>query len=266
LSLSLALYPYFQNTPASVVRSEVMKNARKALELDPTLAQPHIAMGLALQHDNEWGAAGAQFDSAVRLAPHDVEARVQYGRHLLFRGRTADALAQFQAARADDPASSLVLGWVAYTFFVAKKLDSARVISERALQSNSLNLSSVAQAARMHLAFGDTTEARQLAALVPPNFPVGSYVRTATGISGPREVALAQSSSESTNRPWMLNTIRAYTLLGEHDTTAAVDAFEAATAAKEIWTSLLPVTDPLFDAVRGDRRFQTILKRVGLSP
>jgi Flp pilus assembly protein TadD len=66
----------------------------------------------------------------LRLAPTDVEARVQYGRHLLRLGRTAEALQQLQVARREDPASALVLSWVSAAFRQLGQRDSALVASD----------------------------------------------------------------------------------------------------------------------------------------
>jgi serine/threonine-protein kinase len=263
LSLALALYPYFQNTPASAVREEVIGTARTALRLDRSLAQPHIAMGLAFQHNLQWGSAAAQFDSAIRLDSHDVEARVQYGRHLLFQGRTAEAMSQFQAARADDPASSLVLGWVAYAFYLAGKRDSARVISKQAFESNALSLSSVSLRAWILLGDGHPQEARRIELRVSPNFPPTAYVLAAAGDSAVTAAALKTSSSTRL-APWMGHTRRAFAMLGVGDTAQALSEMEQATNAGEIWPSLHPYTDPVFNGIRNNARFHNLLRRVGL--
>jgi serine/threonine-protein kinase len=80
LSMALALTPYFQSTPASEVFDEAITSAEFALHLDPTLAQPHIALGMIYQTVYEWDRAGKQLRIAVDTDPHDVEARMQYGR------------------------------------------------------------------------------------------------------------------------------------------------------------------------------------------
>ncbi len=264
LSMALSLFPYFQNKPAADVRDELVRAATNAIRLDPSLSQPHIALGLAYQHAFLWDSAGREFATAVRLDGHDVEARVQYGRHLLFRGRTDDALRQLQAARVDDPASALVLSWVSYAYYLLRKLDSSRVISDEALRSNPRNLSAMSLAAWMRFGEGDRVRARKFALLVPRQFPTTAYVLAATGLRG-ETIRRLDEAARRNPVAWMLNTNRGFAMLGLRDTAAAIDALEQATNAGEIWPSLHPVSDPMFDDLRKSARFVSLLKRVGLS-
>ncbi len=264
LSLALALYPYFQNTPATDVHDELTRAAQRALQLDATLAQPHIALGLAYQHNLQWDRAEAEFTTALRLDSHDVEARVQYGRHLLVRGRTTEALGQFQAAREDDPASALVLSWVSYAYYIEGEQDSARVISDRALQSNALNFTSVVLGSLVRLGNGQREEARQLLAHGPQNFPTTMYVLAVTEDASSTRQRL-QSLPSRRPAPWMMHTTRAYAMMGHGDTARALDELEQATNGKEIWPSIQPTTDRMFDGVRGSARFRDLLERVGLA-
>jgi TolB-like protein/Tfp pilus assembly protein PilF len=264
LGMSLALYPYFQNTPAAEVRDEILRSARNAIRLDPSLSQPHIALGLAYQHGLRWDSAGAECAAAVRLDGHDVEARVQYGRYLVFRGRTNDAQRQLQAAREDDPASAIVLGWVSYAYYLLRELDSARVISDEALRSSSRNLSTVSLAAWTRFGEGDRVQSRKLALLAPPQFPSTAYILAATG---QRTETVQRLDEEARRKPAssMANTSRGFAMMGLRDPAAAIDALERATTAGEIWPSIQPVTDPMFDELRSDARFGSLLERVGLS-
>jgi eukaryotic-like serine/threonine-protein kinase len=264
LSLALALYPYFQYTPTADVQSELTRAARRALQLDSTLAQPHIALGLAHEHNFQWDSAGAEFTTAIHLDNHDVEARVQYGRYLLFRGRTQEGLAQFQAAREADPASAVVLGWVAYAYYLERRLDSARVISERAMKSNALNFTAVFFRSLILLADGHPDEARQLVAGMPPNVNGVIYVMAVT--EKPEFARLrVQASLERRTTLWMLHTARAYGMMGLGDTAQALDALESATKQREIWPSLQPPTDRIFDGIRESPRFKKLLEQVGLA-
>ncbi|MEO7361730.1 MAG: protein kinase, partial [Gemmatimonadaceae bacterium] len=263
LGMALALYPYFQDKTPAAVREEVVRAARNAIRLDPSLSQPHIALGVAYQQALQWDSAGAEFSTAVHLDAHDVEARVQYGRHLLIRGRTNDALLQFQAAREDDPASALVLSWVSYAYYFLRRRDSARVISDEALNSNSRNLSSVVNGAMIRLGEGDRVQARRLALTAPAQFPLAAYVLAATGTRA-ETIRRLDEAAKRNPAGAMLNTNRGFSMLGLRDSAAAIDALEKATDAGEIWPTFQPIADPMFDDVRANPRFASLLARVGL--
>jgi len=66
-------------------------------------------------------------------------------------------------------------------------------------------------------------------------------------------------------QPWMAETRRAHSHLGLGDTAAALAAFERATEAGEIWTSLWTVADRTYDPIRESPRFRALLRRVGLA-
>ena len=254
LSMALVLYPYFQGPPHSAVFGEVLATAKRALDLDSTLAQPHVARGLAYQHNLQWDRAEDEYRMALRLEPDLPEARIQYGRHLLFRGRTAEGLQQFQAARSADPASAIVLSWVAYAYYLVGRQDSANVIVDKALHSSGAdNVLTAGMVALIR-----TRDGRYREALVQKHILASTYVLAASGDS----VGL-RARQDSMQIPWVG---RAYTMLGLRDSAAALTALERATDAGENWTSFFAANDPMFASVRGTRRFEALLRRVGLDP
>lgn len=264
LSMALALYPYFHlGTSWTDVADEVKSSARRALTLDSTLAQPHVALGLIDQAKVDWDRAEAEYQTALRLQPNDPEALVQYGRHLLFRLKTREGLDQFQAARRADPASPLVLSWVSYTYYLLGQQDSARVISEQAVQSGALNLTTRVLGALVRLRDGRLAEARALVTGVVNSNAVIYYVLAASGDTATALARLRALESERP-RPSTVATARAYTMLGLPDTAQALAALELATERHEIWPSLQPTSDPIFNSVRGSARFAAILRRVGI--
>ena len=264
LSLALALHPYFQGVPAKEIREELLSVARRALELDPTLAQPHIALGLAARFDHRWDAATVELETAIRLDGHSVEARVQYARHLLQLGRTADARTQLRAAETEDPTSALVLGYIAYTYYLEGRLDSALVESTRALDNDPANLTTILFGAMIRLGAGRPGEARGLISQMGASIPFRAYLIAKSGDTAAARQRLRAEDAE-TPQPWMAETRRAFGNLGLGDTARALSALERATDAGEIWPALNPVIDPVFDPVRRSVRFQALLRRLGLT-
>ncbi len=263
LSMSLALFPHFQRVPPTAIHDGVVRAAQRALQLDSTQAQPHIALGLVYQFGYQWDAAAREFETAVRLEPRSVEARVQLARHLMFRGRPADALAQLRVARDADPESALVLSWISYAFFQNGMTDSALAESNHALAIDPVNLTSLGFGSLVQLWSNHPDAARELARQGSGYLTQATYVIAMTGDTAEARRRLLREDAE-TPQPWMSETRRAHSHLGLGDTAQALAALERATDAGEIWSSLMSVLDPTYDPIRESPRFRALLRRVGL--
>ena len=264
LSMALVLFPYLAGVPPNDIRAGVLSAAGRALALDSTLSQPHIALGMVHGYDYQWDSAEREFKTAIRRDSRNVEARVQYGRHLLSRGDTAEALRQFRFARAEDPASAVVVSWLSYGYYVEGQMDRALVESRRALENDSTNPAALDLGALVRLANNLPKEARKLADHVASGHGFG-YVAAKSGDPEATRRRLMQRDAQ-TPQPWWANTDRAYDYLGLGDTASALAALESATDGKEPWQLLYPSGDPVYASIRGSRRFGILLRRVGLAP
>jgi TolB-like protein/Flp pilus assembly protein TadD len=105
-------------------RAKTVAAARKALELDPELAEARVLLGYALQRDWHWAEAETEFRRAIELSPSDAEARSGLGDWLLCQGRIAEALASARRAQELDPRtfSGAQVGWI---LFQAHRFDEA---------------------------------------------------------------------------------------------------------------------------------------------
>jgi serine/threonine-protein kinase len=265
LSMSLALFPYFQGVPAKDINADLVRAARRALDLDSTLAQPYIALGLAHQFALQWDSAEIDFRTALQRDSRDVEALVQYARYLIFRGRVGDAMRQLALARVEDPASALVLSWVSYAYYMEGRLDSAVAESRRALENDPKNFTTVTLGALVHLGDKRLTEARALNDRSPPASPIRGYVAARLGDSAVARRELADLDRQIP-QPWMSHTRRALLNLGLGDTARALASLERATSAGEIWPLMYGVGDPLYRPVERSAHFAALLRRVGLDP
>lgn len=98
--------------------------AERALELDESLPQAHVSLGLALMR-YEWDYTGAEqeFRRAVALQPNDVATRDALGWFLMIMGREADSYAELRRALELDPLSLMVLTDLCDLHFAGRRYD-----------------------------------------------------------------------------------------------------------------------------------------------
>jgi eukaryotic-like serine/threonine-protein kinase len=85
---------------------KIRSAAQRAIELDPTLAEPHAVLA-ALKElaDWDWAGAEAEYRKAIGLNPNDAISHHWYALLLQNLGRLKEALAEIEKALALDPAS-----------------------------------------------------------------------------------------------------------------------------------------------------------------
>ena len=265
LSLALALTPYYEPVPTRAVAEEATAAAKRALQLDSTLAEPHVALGLVSQHAFDWTTAQREFDLAVRLrGGGDAEPLIQYGRHLVFRGKLDDGLRQFFAARQTEPASAIVRSWIAYTYHLRNQQDSALAWSDSALRADSSNLTALSFGALVQLRSNRREAAHELALRTPIFNGPSYYVLETLGDTIAVRQRLARVDTSSGVR-WLHPYRAVYLALARHDTAGALDGLEQATTVGEMWASLQAVCGFEFDELRGAARFAALLRRIGLA-
>jgi eukaryotic-like serine/threonine-protein kinase len=86
--------------------TKVRSAAQRAMELDPTLAQPHAELAsLKEAMDWDWAGAEAEYRKAIELNPNDATVHQWYSVLLENLGRIRESFDEIQKARALDPAS-----------------------------------------------------------------------------------------------------------------------------------------------------------------
>ena len=254
--------------PPKETHPKMMSAARKAIELDPDLAAPHVLLAGVYQKQWQWSNAETEFKRALELNSNDAGAHVGYAKWLLCQGRTDEALAWVQRARELDPlggAGTTPLGGVAITngfiLFHARRYDEAiRELRNDDPDHWILGLALIAN--------GQPDEAIPVLekALGTDRNPavVGVLVR-AYAHAGRRREALRlvdelkrrQQTSYVAAAPF----VNAYLGLGDNE--QAMAWLERAYQEQSNILQLVKVF-PYFDPLRGDPRFVDLVHRVGL--
>jgi TolB-like protein/DNA-binding winged helix-turn-helix (wHTH) protein len=112
--------------------------ARKALELDPSLAHPHAILGSnEMQHDWDFAGGEAEFKKSFELDPNDATARQWYADDLaMIGGREQEALAEVNRALELDPQSPVITRVAGDVRFLARQYDADIVICTKLAKDN----------------------------------------------------------------------------------------------------------------------------------
>ncbi len=112
--------------------------ARKALELDATLARPHAVLGTN-QYSYDWDFAGAEaeFKKAFALDPNDATAHQWYAEETaMFGGRQQEALAEAYRAHQLDPLSPIIAVEVGLVHTSMRQYDEATAVCKKLTNEN----------------------------------------------------------------------------------------------------------------------------------
>lgn len=247
---------------------------RKALELDPNIAEIHNSLaGLRLYYYRDMAGAESEFKRALELDPNYVEARAHYGNYLTLSARFDEAIAQSKRAQELDPLSPGISRRFGLTLFNARRYDEA---IQQFLKAIELNPSY----ARAHEDLGDAYEQKkmyaeavaawqrsmtlsrndELAATLERAYKESGYEAAVRATSRKRLEQLDEKARRGEFVPAM-DFVRLHVRLGDKE-----QAFAWLEKAYEERTRLIFTikVDPLFDGLRADARFADLLRRLNL--
>ncbi|HEX8185984.1 MAG TPA: tetratricopeptide repeat protein [Blastocatellia bacterium] len=117
---------FYSHIPPNEAMPKVKESAKRALELDETLAEAHLSLASAFMfYDWEWQAAEKEFNRAIELNPSYSMAHQGYGLFLIAMGRFEEAEARHARALELDPISPLILTTTGFPFYFAGQYDEA---------------------------------------------------------------------------------------------------------------------------------------------
>ncbi len=107
----------------------------RALELEPELAEGHLARAIALWlNKRNFAEAEAEFEKAMRLDPNLFEAPYFYGRACQSQGKFAEAVRLYERASQLRPEDYQTASSLSQAYHSLGKKDEARIATQRALK------------------------------------------------------------------------------------------------------------------------------------
>lgn len=249
---------------AATAAARARAAAEKALQLDESLGEAHTTLArIEMAFDWNWSAAEERFARAVELSPEYLTARLWRANFFCAAGRFDEAIAEIEHARAIDPLSVPTLtasGWIHY---MARRFDDSIARYREALEidpgfahARRQIAMPYEQAGKIELAIATLHEMNDQLTIA-----LLAHAYASAGKKREARDAMARLAPETNSA--LLQIIAATQLqLGDR---AAVLAFLNRAVDAKASTLMWLGVDPWFDAMREDRAFRAILRRVGFT-
>jgi TolB-like protein/tetratricopeptide (TPR) repeat protein len=258
--------------PSREALSKARVAALRALQLDDSLPDAHIAVFNVLMSDWDWTGAGQAVQRAIELNPGDVGAHDAYSRYLTQLGRLDEALAEAKRCVELDPLALLPHSSLAWAYYRSRKFDEALEQMRLVLELDpNYDWRPAGLRGHVFLAKGMYREAiseyEKFVASPNANETRGlAWLGNARALSGDTRGALElleelRTIAKRQDVPAAVQIALVYVGLGDKD-----QAFAWLEKAYEAREPTLPgITGPRFDSLRSDPRYTDLLRRVGLS-
>jgi len=261
-----ATVAYHQVAPEKESIAKAKAAARRALELDPALAEAHAVLAwIKCFYDWDWTAGEPGLRRALELNPNSARTHDWYSEALLLAGRYDRALAESKRALALDPLSYRVSGNIAVILYCAHRYDDAIRQARQTLeinphyyQANTMLGTSLAQ----KRLYPEAIAALRAALADYPRDPdTMAHLAAVEAAIGQRDEALKlmEELDHSEPKPYY-HLAFLYAVLGDRD--RAFDALDKAYAHRDGDMLSLNV-DPAFDSLHADPRFGALWRKIG---
>lgn len=240
--------------------------ARKALQLDDSLAEAHLAFAGTKLIAWDWASAERELRRAIDLNPNSAGARAFYSFYLSLRGRHDEAIAEMTRARELDPLSAGINAYLANRLMVARRYDQAFEAAERSIELDESRSGGHVQLGHVYAAKGQYREA---IACFQDGIKLGDYspdtqiyLGAAYAKGGERQKALAILKQLETRKEYVSSALAVlYVALGERE--KALTLLERAYLEHDSQLQFLRI-DPELDPLRSEPRFEELVRRVGV--
>ena len=244
--------------------------AYRALDYDPQMGEAYaILASVQAAHDFNWASAERTFHTALRYSPASVAVHRAHALFLLEPlGRLDEALEELEYCCDQDPLQPLSHAWLGQLHFFRREYEAARQSLEAALHLDDSCWWARATLAATHALQGESEKAITLAREVCEQSgsslfagPLGAML----GLLGYREEAdkalrALEQTDPGTYRPPI---VMAWCHMGQRDPGRVFEWLSRAVDERDPQILHLPVK-PIYDNLRGDPRFRTLLERMRL--
>ena len=241
--------------------------AQKAVQLDETLAEGHVALGLIKLDEWDWAGAEHEFKRTIELNPNLAEGHFRYSVYLSGMGRHTEAMAEIKRALELDPLRIPLRSQEGANLYFARRYDEAI----QQLQSL-IKMEPNYGIAHVFLAYTYAAKGMYPQAIEAYQKEINidgettsalCYLGYALARAGKRSEAQAILDKLKNTKDYVSPAELAVLYVGLGDKEGALASLEKAYAAHDVQLQWINI-DPHLDSLRSDPRFQDLVRKVGL--
>ena len=244
--------------------------AKKALELDSTLAEAHVSLGYSkLVYEWNLSEAEKELARALQLRPDYATGHQFYAYYLTAIGNLGAAIAERKRALELDPVNPLLTSALGEAFYQNREFDRTIEQNSKSLQLDPsyaialVNIGRAYEMKGMHPQARDSFE--KVLAVAPDDPAVLALIGHEYALSGEKAKAAGTISKlqQLSTHKYVPAIYVALVYTGLHDLDHSFAWLDKAFNERSEYLVYLP-TEPLADPLRGDPRFSQLLQRLGL--
>jgi serine/threonine-protein kinase len=273
IALVYVVLPSYHAVDADSLTQLGIAAARRALALDSTVADAHLALASALQNEVRLDEADAEFRRVVSLVPNDPTAYLWHSATLQAQGRVDDALEASRRASTLDPLSAVIITDQAAVLLAGRRYPEAFAAARRSLELDSTFTWAHVILAQLHGVTGRPDSALAQLGLDPPGDPASLWrgpgwrglAVWAYSLAG-RRGEVERMRSEIARHPSQQSSYDAtMAAMAVGDLEGAVAGLARGLARHELLgVEASPGCSPVLDPLRGLRSYRELMRRYGI--
>ncbi|HET9529627.1 MAG TPA: tetratricopeptide repeat protein, partial [Blastocatellia bacterium] len=262
-----ALFSTYGVLPAKEAFPWAEKAALDALQLDERIAEAHATLGVIKYEFNwDWEGADREFKRALELNPNYATAHQWYGGYLIALGRFDEGIREIRRAQELDPLSPIINASVGWFYYYARDYDKAIEEGRKALSlegNSGIAHYFLAQSYIQKRMYTEAIAELHKAITLAPDADTRALLVQAYTLAGQKDNArkMLDELNGLAKRAYVPPFTLGLAYLGIGDKDRAFEYLEQ--ACEERSPNLVGLkTDPTFDHLRSDPRFQNLYRRV----
>ena len=272
LSIGYGFLGFFGYAAPADTYARTMAAAKKALQLDDSLAEAHVSLGYGLIYQS-WDVLGAEREArrSLELNPDSADGFELLGRVQMVRGRHEEAIAAAKRAVELAPLGFRTSHLLSIAYMAARQWDKALEQARRSLEIDPGNPLARGAVVAAYAAKGERgraiEELKEAVASYPGPQTHFIAVATAASLAVLGETQEARRILEEAERHWKPDGAASFWIAGTYASLGEQDAaFEWLEKAFQEHASFLITlkSNYYFDGLRDDPRFDALVKSIGI--